>query len=91
MLVAPPRVGSQFLDGPLSDANPAFLDRPKSSDPVVEQMIEASAEAFGLLVSEIAEVERSVLKSPFEVRSRASRQCVIKCRSMALNYACKRP
>jgi hypothetical protein len=69
MLVAPARVGSRFLDGLLSDANLAILDRPTSFYSGVEQMIDPSAEAFGLLVSEIAGVEEGVLKLPFEVRS----------------------
>jgi hypothetical protein len=62
MLVTAPCVGSHFLDGVLSDANLAILDRSEAVDPVIEQMIEPASKAFGLFVPEIAKVERCVLK-----------------------------
>jgi hypothetical protein len=69
MLVATPRIASHFLDRVLPDANLTILDRPESFDPVVEQIIQPPAEAFGLLVSEIADVEGRILELPFELRS----------------------
>ena len=68
MLVATPRVPSHFLDRVLADANLTIPDRPESFDPVVEQIVQPSAEAVGLLVSEIADVEGRVLEAPFELR-----------------------
>ena len=68
LLIAAPRVASHFLDRVLAGANLAVLDRPKSSDPVVEQIIQPPAETFGLLVPEIADVERRILEFPFEPR-----------------------
>ena len=62
MLVAAPRVASHFLDRVFSNANLAILDWPESFDPVVEQIIQPPAEAFGLLVSEIADVEGRILE-----------------------------
>jgi hypothetical protein len=69
MLVATPRIASHFLDRVLPDANLTILDRPESFDSVVEQIIQPPAEAFGLLVSEIADVEGRILELPFELRS----------------------
>jgi hypothetical protein len=69
MLVAAPRVASHFLDRVFSDANLAILDWPESFDPVVEQIIQPPAEAFGLLVSEFADIEGRILELPFELRS----------------------
>jgi hypothetical protein len=69
MLVAAPRVASHFLDRVFSDANLAILDWPESFDPVVEQIIQPSAEAFDLLVSEIADIEGRILA--FSARQRA--------------------
>ena len=66
-----------------SDANLAILDWPESFDLVVEQIIQPPAEAFGLLVSEIADIEGRILELPFELRSARFRQRVIKCPSMA--------
>ena len=51
MLVAAPGVPSHFLDRVLPDANLTVLDRAKSFDPIVEQVVEPPAKAFGLLVS----------------------------------------
>jgi hypothetical protein len=61
MLVAAPRVAFHFLDRVLAGANLAVFHRPESFDPVVEQIVQASAEAFGLLVSEIADVKAGTL------------------------------
>jgi hypothetical protein len=69
MLVAAPRVASHFLGRVFSDANLAILDWPESFDPAVEQIIQPSAEAFGLLLSEVADVEGSILELSFELRS----------------------
>jgi hypothetical protein len=69
MLVAAPRVACHFLDRVLSHANLAILDWPESFDPVVEQIIQPAAEAFGLLVSEIADIEGRILELPLKLRS----------------------
>ena len=69
MLVAPPRVAPHFLDRVLSDANLAGLDRAKSFDPLVEEIVQPAAEALGLLVAEIVDVEGRVLELPVEPRS----------------------
>ena len=47
----------------------AILNRPKSFDPFVETIIDPSAEPFGLLPSEIAEVKDAFFISPFQLRS----------------------
>ena len=69
MLVASPCVASHFLDRVLSDANLTVLDWPESLDPVVEQITHAPVEAFGLLVSKVADVEGRILELSFELRS----------------------
>jgi hypothetical protein len=55
-LVSAPRVASHLLDRVLSDANLAVFHWPKSFDPVVEQVIQPTIEALGLLLSKIADV-----------------------------------
>jgi hypothetical protein len=67
MLVAALGVPSHFLDRVLPDANLTVLDRAKSFDPIVEQVVEPPAETFGLLVSEFADVEERILELPFEL------------------------
>ena len=69
MLVATPRIASHFLDRVPPDANRTVLDRSKALDPILEQIIQPPAEAFRLLVSEIADVEGCILELPFELRS----------------------
>ena len=55
MLVAAPRVSPHLLDRMLASAHLAVFDRPKSFDPVVEQIIQPTAEAFALLLPETTE------------------------------------
>ena len=66
--LAESRVASHFLDRVLSDANLTVFHRPESFDPIVEEITQTTAEAVGLLVSEISEVERRILKLPSESR-----------------------
>ena len=61
MLVAAPRIAFHFLDCVLAGANLTVFHRPESFDPVVEQIIQPPAEAFGLLVSKIANVKARIL------------------------------
>ncbi len=75
MRVSAPRVGSHFRDRVLSDANLAIFDLSESFDPVIEQIVEPSAEAFGLLRSEIVEVKGRILKLTFEPRSVRIPEC----------------
>ena len=69
ILVASPRVSSHFFNSVLADSDLAILNRPESFHPVVEKIIELSAEALGLLPSEIAKAKRRILISPFQLRS----------------------
>jgi hypothetical protein len=68
VLVAPSRVPSHFPSRLLPDANFAVLDRPEPSDPVIEQIVQATPKALGLLVPKIADVEGRVLELPFQLR-----------------------
>ena len=67
--VATPRVLSHFCHRVLPDANLTVFDRTESFDPIVEQIIQSSAEALRLLFAEVADVEGRILESSFELRS----------------------
>jgi hypothetical protein len=69
MLVSASSVASHLLGRVPASANLATFHLPESFDPIVEQIVQATAEALGLLVSEIADVERRILKFPPEPRS----------------------
>ena len=92
MLVAAPRVAPHFLNRVLPHANLTVLDRAKSFDPIVEQVIQPSAKALGLLVCEVADVEGRILELPFELRRARLPPADFRCPSIGLNFpvsACK--
>jgi hypothetical protein len=53
ILVSSPRISFHFFNSLLADSDLAILYRPGSFDPIVQKIIEPSAEVSGLLPAEI--------------------------------------